>query len=334
MALVFAATYPERTSSLVLVDGCARLAWADDYPWGQSVDLIAQDLERLRAVWGRGGGTMMFLAPNLLRDRALATSFIRYERQSAGPGMAKAMIGWLYDVDVRHVLPSIRVPTLLLSHVDGTRVPPVHGRYIAERVPGAQFVELPGADNYIWAGDTGPMLGHIQEFLTGALPIVEPDRVLATVLFTDIVDSTRRAAELGDARWREALAGHDRAIRQVLERFRGREIKTTGDGFLATFDGPARGIRAALAIRDVLAEQGFAVRSGLHTGEVELAGADIAGIAVHIAARISALAGAGEVLTSNTVKDLVTGSGIVFEPRGARTLKGIDDAWQIFAAVG
>jgi class 3 adenylate cyclase len=178
------------------------------------------------------------------------------------------------------------------------------------------------------------MLREIQEFLTGASPVIEPDRVLATVLFTDIVDSTRRAAELGDARWREALAGHDRAIRLVLERFRGREIKTTGDGFLATFDGPARGIRAAIAIRDALGEQGFEVRSGLHTGEVELAGNDIAGIAVHIAARISALAAAGEVLTSSTVRDLVTGSGIVFEPRGAHTLKGIDDDWLVFAAVG
>jgi class 3 adenylate cyclase len=334
MALVFAATYPERTSSLVLVDGCARLAWAEDYPWGQPTDRTPDDLVHLRAAWGRGGGTMMFLAPNLLTDRALATSFIRYERQSASPGMAASMIGWLYDVDVRDVLPSIGIPTLLLSHADGTRVAPVHGRYIAERVAGARFVELPGADNYTWAGDTAPMLREIQEFLTGASPVVEPDRVLATVLFTDIVDSTRRAAELGDARWREALAGHDRAIRLVVERFRGREIKTTGDGFLATFDGPARGIRAALAIRDVLGEQGFEVRSGLHTGEVELAGDDIAGIAVHIAARISALAAAGEILTSNTVKDLVTGSGIVFEPRGAHTLKGIDDDWQVFAAVG
>ena len=334
MALVFAATYPERTSSLVMVDGCSRLAWADDYPWGQRVERVPDDVERLRAVWGRTGGTMIFLAPDLLADRALSTAFIRYERHSASPGVAKAMIGWLYDVDVRHVLPSITVPTLLLSHAEATRVAPVHGRYIAERVPGARFVELPGADNYTWVGDTAPMLRHIQEFLTGASPIVEPDRVLATVLFTDIVDSTRRAAELGDARWREALAGHDRAIRQVLERFRGREIKTTGDGFLATFDGPARGIRAAMAIRDALAEQGFEVRSGLHTGEVELAGNDIAGIAVHIAARISALASAGEVLTSNTVKDLVTGSGIVFEPRGAHMLKGIDDAWQVFAAVG
>ena len=198
MALVFAATYPDRTSSLVLVDGCARLAWAEDYPWGQPIERLSGDLERIRAGWGKDGGTMMVLAPNLLADRALATSFIRYERQSASPGMAKAMIGWLYAVDVRHVLPSIRIPTLALCHADATRVAPVHGRYIAERIEGARFVEIPGADNYTWAGDTAPMLREIQEFLTGASPIVEPDRVLATVLFTDIVDSTRRAAELGD----------------------------------------------------------------------------------------------------------------------------------------
>jgi class 3 adenylate cyclase len=334
MALVFAATYPERTSSLVLVDGCARLAWAEDYPWGQPIERLSGDLEMIRAGWGKDGGTMMVLAPNLLADRALASAFIRYERQSASPGMAKAMIGWLYAVDVRHVLPSIRIPTLALCHADATRVRPAHGRYIAERIEGARYVEVPGADNYTWAGDTAPMMREIQELLTGASPMAEPDRVLATVLFTDIVDSTRRAAELGDARWSEALAAHDRVIRLNLERFRGREIKTTGDGFLATFDGPARAIRAALAIRDAIAAQGFQVRSGLHTGEVELTGNDIAGIAVHIAARISALAGAGEVLTSNTVKDLVTGSGIVFEPRGPHQLKGIADEWMVYSAIG
>ncbi len=334
MALVFAATYPERTSSLVLVDGCARLAWAEDYPWGQPLGRLQGDLERIRSGWGIHGGTMTFLAPKLLEDRALADSFMHYERNSASPGMAKAMIGWLYEVDVRHVLPSIRVPTLVLSNAGATRVAPEHGRFISEHVEGARFVELAGTDNYTWANDTSAMLREIQEFLTGASPMAEPDRVLATVLFTDIVDSTRRAGELGDARWRDVLAAHDRAIRLALDRFRGREIKTTGDGFLATFDGPARAVRAAFAIRDAIAAQGFEVRSGLHTGEVELVGDDIAGIAVHIAARISALAGGGEVLTSNTVKDLVTGSGIVFEPRGPQQLKGIDDDWLVFAAVG
>jgi class 3 adenylate cyclase len=331
MALVFAATYPERTSSLVLVDGCARLAWAEDYPWGHPTDTLPAELEWIRSKWGKDGGTMSFLAPNLLEDRSLAEPYIRYERQSASPGMAKAMIGWLYGIDVRHVLPAIRVPTLLLHHADSVRIAPEHGRYIAERVPGARFVELAGADNYTWAGDTAPMLDEIEEFLTGARTAAEPDRVLATVLFTDIVDSTQRAAAVGDARWREMLAGHDRAIRTVIERFRGREIKSTGDGMLATFDGPARAVRAALAVRDVLASQGLEVRSGLHTGEVELVGSDIAGIAVHIAARIAALAGPGEVLVSSTVRDLVTGSGIAFGARGSQRLKGIDEEWRVFA---
>ena len=332
MALLFAATYPDRTSSLVLVDGCARLAWAEDYPWGQPLDRLEKDLETIRSRWGNDGGTMSFLAPDLLRNRPLAESYIRYERQSASPGTAKAMIGWLYQVDVRHVLSAIRVPTLLLHHVASTRIAPEHGRYIEERIAGARFVELAGADNYTWAGDTAPMIAEIQEFLTGARPVVEPDRVLATVLLTDIVDSTKRAADIGDARWREVLGAHDRAIRSVLERFRGREIKTTGDGFLATFDGPARAVRAALEVRDLLAVQGIAIRSGLHTGEIELMDDDIAGIAVHIAARISSLAGPGEVLTSSTVRDLVAGSGITFESRGSHELKGIDEEWRIYAA--
>ncbi|MBA2380856.1 MAG: adenylate/guanylate cyclase domain-containing protein [Chloroflexi bacterium] len=332
MSLMFAATYPERTSSLVLVDGCARLAWADDYPSGQPVGALERQLEWIRAGWGKDGGTMAFLAPNLLLEHPVAEQYIRYERQSASPGMAKAMIGWLYEVDVRHVLPAISVPTLLLHHVEADRIAPIHGRYIAERIQGAQFVEIPGRENYTWAGDTAPMLAEIQEFLTGERPVAEPDRVLATVLFTDMVDSTRRAAELGDAGWRKLLAAHDQAIRSILERFRGREIKTTGDGFLATFDGPARAIRATIAIRGVLAAQGIAVRSGLHTGEVEIVGRDIAGIAVHIASRIGGLARPGEVLVSSTVKDLVAGSGIIFEARGAHALRGIEEEWRLFAA--
>jgi pimeloyl-ACP methyl ester carboxylesterase len=228
MALVFAATYPDRTSALVLVDGCARLAWAPDYPWGQRTERLADDLERLRAGWGVGGGTMTFLAPELMSDIALARQFVQYERQSASPGMAKAMIGWLYDVDVRHVLPAIRVPTLLLHHVDATRIAPAHGRYIAEHVAGSRFVELSGSANYTWADDPASMLSEIQEFLTGAPPAAHPDRVLATILFTDIVDSTRRASEMGDARWRDALDLHDATVRRALDRQRGREIKTTG----------------------------------------------------------------------------------------------------------
>jgi class 3 adenylate cyclase len=334
VTLVFAATYPERTSSLVLVDGCARLAWAEDYPWGQHTERLAQDLEFLRAGWGRDGGTMTVLAPALLQDRTLAEQYIRYERQSASPGAARAMIGVLYEVDVRGVLPAIRVPTLVIHHAEATRIAPVHGRYVADRIVGARYVEIPGAYNYTWAGDQVTLLAEIQEFLTGSRPVAEPDRVLATVLITDIVDSTQRAAELGDTRWKALLAEHDQTVRRSLAQFRGREIKTTGDGFLAVFDGPARAVRCALEIRDAMAARGISVRSGVHTGEIELVDADVAGIAVHICARVEALAQPGEVLASSTVKDLVAGSGLVFEPRGAHALKGVPDEWVIYAAIG
>jgi class 3 adenylate cyclase len=275
---------------------------------------------------------MALLAPDLMAVQPLARQFIRYERASAAPGMATAMIGWMYDVDVRHVLPSIRVPTLVLHHGEATRISPKHGRYVAEHIPGARYVELPGSANYTWAGDTSPMLSEIQRFLTGGSPVLDADRVLATVLFTDIVDSTRLASEMGDARWRELLATHDRTARAVVERFRGHVVKSTGDGLLATFDGPARAVRAAAAIRDELSAQGIRIRAGLHTGEIELVGSDVAGIAVHIAARISAAAGSDEILTSSTVRDLVGGSGIAFDERGLQRLKGIDDEWRIFAA--
>jgi class 3 adenylate cyclase len=332
MALVFAATYPERTTKLALVDPFARATWAEDNRWGYRTDKLERDLERVHESWGTKSGTMGLLAPELLSDRTLAQQFLRYERESAAPGMATAMIGWMYDVDVRHVLPSIRVPTLVLHHREATRISPLHGRYVAEHIPGARFVELPGASNYIWAGDTAPMLAEVQAFLMGGSPILEPDRVLATVLFTDIVDSTRLASELGDSRWRELLAAHDRTAREIVQRFRGNVVKSTGDGLLATFDGPARAVRAAAAIQEALDAQGLRIRSGLHTGEIEIVGSDVVGIAVHLAARISAAAGPGEILTSSTVRDLVAGSGIGFEDRGSRTFKGIDEDWRIFAA--
>jgi class 3 adenylate cyclase len=333
VALLFAATYPERTSALVLVDPFARITQAPDYPWGRPADRLSEDLERLRAGWGVGGGTMNFLAPNLVQDEALSEKFMRYERQAASPGAAQAMIRMLYESDVRHVLPAIRVPTLVLHRKNAERIPPEHGRYIAERIEGARYVELDGSDNYIWAGDQSALVAEVQEFLTGVRPLPEPDRVLSTVLFTDIVDSTKRAVELGDRRWREVLADHDHEVRQALDRFRGREIKSTGDGFLATFDGPARAVRCAHSIRQAVAAQGIAVRSGLHSGEIELRGADIAGIAVHIAARICGLAAPGEVLASGTVRDLVAGSGIDFEERGTRRLKGVPGEWRVVAAV-
>jgi class 3 adenylate cyclase len=334
MTLLFAATYPDRTSALVMVDPFARVTTAPDYPWGRPLDQLSQDLERLRSVWGTQGGLMNVLAPNLLQDRALVERYLRYERQSASPGAARAMIGMLYNSDVRHVLPAIRVPTLIVSRADGARVGPEHGRYIAERVVGARYVEISGSENYIWAGDTATLIAETQEFLTGVRPPPEPDRVLSTLLFTDIVDSTKRAAELGDKQWRDLLAEHDRVVRNALARFRGREVKMTGDGFLATFDGPARGVRCAQAIRDDMRALQIHVRSGLHTGEIELIHDDVGGIAVHIAARISAMAGRDEILASSTVRDLVAGSGIVFKDRGVHVLKGVPEQWRIVAVTG
>lgn len=332
MALVFAATYPDRTSSLVLVDPFARASWAEDNPWGYRLDRLREDLDRIHANWGTRSGTMALLAPELLSVQPLAQQFLRYERGAASPGMATAMVGWMYDVDVRHVLPTIRVPTLVLQHRDAARIPPQHGRYVAANIAGARLIELPGSSNYTWAGDTAPMLSEIEAFLTGARPILEPDRVLATVLFTDIVESTELAGQLGDTRWRSLLATHDRVAKDIVERFRGRVIKGTGDGLLAIFDGPARAVRAAASIQTELAAHGIRMRSGLHTGEVEVTATDIVGIAVHIAARINAAASPGEILTSSTVRDLVAGSGITFESRGEQKLKGIDEHWRVFAA--
>ena len=331
MALLFAATYPERTAGLILVDAYARPTAAPGYAIGAPADDVAQLLERVGSLWGTRGGLLNFLAPGLLVDRGVAEAYERFERQSASPGAAVAMLSRLYGSDVRHVLPAIRVPTLVIARASGARISADHGRYIASGVPGARFVEIAGSENLMWAGDSQAILAEIQEFVTGVRPEPDVDRVLATVLFTDIVDSTRRAGELGDRGWRTALQEHDRVVRDALRRFRGREIKTTGDGFLATFDGPARAVRCAAAIRDALDSVGLAVRSGLHTGEVELLGSDVGGIAVHIAARICALADGGQILASSTVRDLVAGSGINFDDRGTHVLKGVPGEWRLFA---
>ena len=330
LTLVFSATYPERTSALVLVDGYARITAADGYVPGLLKEFTGDHVEEVRAGWGRGV-LLRILAPTHAGDLALERAYAEYERQSASPGLAAAMVRMLYDSDVRHILPAIRVPTLSITHGDSVRIPAVCGRYLAEHIAGARYVEIPGSENLIWAGNQDRVLEEIQEFLTGVRPRAEPDRVLATVLFTDIVGSTATAAELGDARWKELLGAHHESVRGELERFRGREVQTTGDGFLATFDGPARGIRCAVAINDAMRSLGIDVRSGLHSGEIELMGDDVGGIAVHIGARVCALAGAGEVLVSSTVKDLVVGSGLQFEDRGTRVLKGVPGEWRLFA---
>ena len=334
MAMLFAATHPDRTSHLVLYSAMGRTTWAPDYPWATPAeDLIAAVRELIAPEWGRGTNIEVWI-PSLAGDPQAVERWGRFERQAASPGMFGKLNRMFLDVDVRHILSAIRVPTLVL-HRRGDRVVNIaNGRYLAERIPQARFVELPGIDHALEAGDTGIVLDHVEEFLTGGHTVGEHDRVLATVMFTDLVGSTQRAASVGDTEWLDLLGAHQLAVRNELDRFRGREVKTTGDGFLATFDGPARAIRCGQAIIEALTPLGLEVRVGLHTGEIELVGGeDIGGIAVHIASRIGGLAGAGEVLVSETVKGIVAGSGIAFRDRGQCDLKGIPESWRLYEVI-
>jgi class 3 adenylate cyclase len=330
MAALFAATYPERTRALVTYGAYARLRRAPDYPQGQSDDYLEAFASEMEATWGEITEGSVF-AVNATRDPRFRDWLGRWVRHSASPGAAATLLRMDYEIDVRPVLPAIRVPTLVLHRVDDPLIPVDHGRYFAAHIPGAKYVELPGNDRLVFAGDTDRLVDEIEEFLTGTRPEPEIDRVLKTVLFTDIVQSTERAVSMGDRRWHELLDAHDAAVRRELEHFRGQEVKTTGDGFLACFDGPARAIRCARAITDRAHTLGIEVRAGLHTGECETRGDDLAGVAVHIAARVAALAQAGEVLCSRTVTDLVAGSGIGFADRGVHPLKGVPGTWQTYA---
>jgi class 3 adenylate cyclase len=331
MSILFAATYPDRASALVCIGGMARSTAADDYPWASPVEaLVESGTELIAPHWGEGA-IIEIGAPSQADDPDTRAFFARMERASASPGMLASLVQMFLDLDVRDVVPSVHVPALVLHRRYDRLVNVRNGRWLAEHLPNARLVELDGDDHITWYQDPERTLGEIQEFLTGTRYAPEPDRVLATVLFTDIVDSTHTASELGDQRWRETLDRHDRAVREALARAGGREVKSTGDGFLATFDGPARAIRCAEAIQEACQALGIRVRAGIHTGECELMGDDIGGIAVHIAARVSALADAGEVLVSRTVKDIVAGSGIQFSDRGAHTLKGVPDTWQLHA---
>jgi class 3 adenylate cyclase len=329
MAMTFAAAHPERASSLILVDCFARFQVAPDFPIGAPAEAVPEALAQAEDT-GRGVMIDLF-APSLAGDDRLRRAWSRYERQAASPGSTVAIVRLIYESDVRSVLPAIRVPTLVIHRADARGFRVQHGRYLAEHIEGAKYVELPGIDNLIWAGDQDAIVAEIQGFVTGVRPAPAPHRVLATVLFTDIVGSTRLAAELGDARWHALLGEHHRIARAQLDRFGGSEIKTVGDGFLATFDGPARAVHCAVAVRDALRELGLEIRAGLHTGEIEVQSGDIAGLAVHIGARISALAQSGEVLVSSTVKDLVVGSEIAFEDRGSHELKGVPGEWRVLA---
>lgn len=330
LAMLFAATYPERVSSLVLVNTGARFVRTADYPWGLTPEQVGEFLDRTRKTWGTGGIVDLF-APGAAADERYTQWWAKYQRMSASPGRSTAMAKLIFEIDVRRVLSTIHVPTLVMHRRDVSFFPIDHGRYLAEHIAGAKFVELPGSDAFIYLGDNAALLDNIEEFITGERPVTEPDRVLATVLLTDMVGSTDRAAALGDHRWRAVLDTHDAVVRGQLDQYRGRLHRTTGDGVLATFDGPARGIRCAFGIRDELRRAGIDIRAGMHTGEIEIRESEIGGIAVHIAARVSALASSGEVLCTSTVKDLVTGSDISFDDRGAHALKGVPREWQLYA---
>ena len=333
MSMLFAATYPQRTQALVLCGAEVKEERTDDWPWGESTreqfEEYAQ-LDKFAARWG-DGAWIDYIMPSRAGDERLRQLFGRLQMQSGSPADALAFIKMAFEIDIRHVVPSITAPTLIIHRTEDQVCHIENARWLAHNIEGSRYVELPGIDHVPWGDDEEVILAEIREFLTGSREPAEPERVLTTVLFTDIVDSTEHARELGDRRWRDLLEEHNTRVRRELERFRGREVDTAGDGFLATFDGPARAIRAGKAIVDAVHGLGLEVRAGLHTGEVELAGDAVRGIAVHTGARVAAEAGAGQVLVSQTVKDLVAGSGIELADRGVHQLKGIPGEWRLYS---
>ena len=333
LSLLFAAAHPERTIALILQGGEVRERKDEDWPWGESTpEELEASLATYSERWGRPGRTMEWLAPSQEQTPWLVDWAARLQRNANTPAGAADFARMAFDIDVRDIVSSIKVPTVIL-HSEGDRVCHVeNGRFLAKNIPNAKYVELPGADHLQWF-QPDRVIAEIRNFLTGHRVALAPDRVLATVLFTDIVGSTDRASTVGDARWRQLLDSHNSVIRTELNRFRGVEVNTTGDGFLSTFDGPARAIQCAREIGQQLHQHGIEIRAGIHTGEVERLGDDIAGIAVHIGARITGLAGAGEVLVSGTVRDLVAGSGLEFTDRGKHQLKGVPGEWQVYQAL-
>jgi class 3 adenylate cyclase len=327
LSVLFAATYPDRCRALVLYGSFSRFSF-----WFPTEEALAAFFNYVNQAWGTGGSLQKF-APSRANDAAFRNWWARNERLGASPAAVLALMRMNSQIEISGILPAVRVPTLVI-HRTGDKVIGVEGgREVAAQIPGARLLELPGVDHFFYVGENADQISSaIEEFLTGSQAPVAVDRVLATVLFTDIVGSTEKAAALGDQRWRDLLDKHHAAIRRNLARFRGHEVKTTGDGFLATFDGPARAVRCACAITEEIKPIGIEIRAGLHTGECEMIGDDVGGIAVHIGARVAALAGAGEVLVSSTVKDLVAGSGLRFADRGAQPLKGVPGEWRIFRA--
>ncbi|THK36478.1 adenylate/guanylate cyclase domain-containing protein [Ensifer sp. MPMI2T] len=331
LCMLFAATYPERTAALVLNGSFAKGLWSEDYPWTKTREEVEEEIAVIARDWG-GPFDLSNAAPSHVDDREAREWLAAYLRNSASPQDAISLWRWNTEIDVRGILSAIHVPTLVLHRTGDRWVKVEEGRFVADHIRGAKWVELPGDDHLIWAGDADCTLDEIEEFLTGIRPRPASERVLLTVLFTDIVGSTSLAAELGDNRWKSLLRRHDDAVREELARFGGSEIKTMGDGFLATFQGPSRAILCACAIRDRAAALGLAIRAALHSGECEKSGNDLSGIAVHLASRLLDHAGPGEVVVSGTVKDLVVGSGVAFEARGETELRDVPGRWQIYAA--
>jgi len=330
MCALFAATHPERTRALIMYGSYAKGIAAEGYPWAPVREQVELGSELIEEEWGTG----IFLdvyAPSRADDPEFARWWAQYQRLAASPGMAKAVARLAAEIDIREVLPAISVPTLVL-HRSGDLLWPVEGaEFVSQQIEGSRFVVIDGIDHFPFVGDTDALLSEVETFLTGSRAEPHPERQLLTVLFTDIVDSTKRGAELGDRRWRELLEGHDEVVRDRLDRFRGQEVKTTGDGFLATFDSPTRAVECAAAIRTSVQQLGLELRAGLHTGECEVSRGDVAGVAVHIASRIQAAAQPGQILVSNTVRELLAGSGLTLVDEGMHELKGLDGSWSLFA---
>jgi pimeloyl-ACP methyl ester carboxylesterase len=333
LALLLAASFPERCRALVLFNTAARLSATSDYPWGPPEDVLLEIVRLQAQSWAAGDADhMALLAPSRLGDPRFNDQLVRLGRGAVSPGAVAHYFRQSVLTDVRELLAVIQAPTLVLQRAHDQIAPPALGQHLAAHIPNARYVELDGADHLWFTENADEVVGEIEEFLTGTRASPDPDRKLATVLFTDIVDSTARAASLGDTRWRALLDEHDTVMRRDLARFGGHEVDTTGDGFLATFDGPGRAIRCARALRDDLDRIGLAVRVGVHTGEVEVRGEQIGGLAVHIGARVAATGGGGDIVVSSTVKDLVAGSGLTFADRGEHELKGVPGSWRLFAA--
>jgi pimeloyl-ACP methyl ester carboxylesterase len=332
-ALLYAVTYPERITSLVLYGAMARSTWAPDYPWANTAEAMIEASEELIAPYWGQGVTADDASPSDADEPDVREWYARIERMGASPSMLLALFSMFLDIDVRGIVPNVAVPALILHRRGDRRSNVRNGRWLAENLPGARYVELDGIDHSP-VTNADQILDEVETFVTGRRAFVDVDRVLATVMFTDLVASTERAAKLGDHRWRELLESLQTTIRAELARFRGNEVKTTGDGFLATFDGPVRAVRCGRAIVDAVKSLGMDVKVGLHTGEIEVMGEDVGGIAVHIASRVGALAAPGEVLVSETVKGIVAGSGLTFTDQGERELKGVPERWRLFAAAG